>query len=399
MAAHTETKLEVGQFNVSQKLKGIMFSFIIIGLLTFVVGIVIDKDRTWQSFLTNFFFFTSLAMGGMFFTAIQFVTKAGWSATVRRIAESFTSFLPIAAVGAVLIVALGSHSLYEWLHADVVAKDLLLQKKQAYLNFPFWAIRTAIFFGIWLLFRKLIVGNSLKQDATGDEKLTHKNVALSIGFILLFALSYSLFSVDFLMSLHPHWFSTIFGVYCFAGLFQSTLSLITIVAIKFMDKGLVKGYITEEHLHDLGKFMFAFTVFYAYIAFSQFMLIWYANLPEETIFYAHRSHGGWMAISFSLLIFKFVVPFLMLLPRAAKRDKNHLVRVGVLILIMQWVDVYWLVYPNFNDGHVVFSFQEVGLFLGFLGLFIFAVTRFLSKNSIVAVKDPYMHEATHHHVL
>lgn len=392
-------KIEVGTFVVSQKLKGIMFSFILIGLLTLVVGYVVDKERIWQSFLTNFFYFTSLALGGMFFTAIQYVTKAGWSATIRRISESLSSFLPIAVVGAILIIALGSHSLYEWLHTDVVAKDAILKKKEAYLNMPFWVIRTAVFFGAWILFQKLIVGNSLKQDKTGDEGLTHKNVALSIGFLIVFALSYSLFSIDFVMSLHPHWFSTMFGVYTFAGLFQSTLSLITIIAIKLMDRGLVKNLITEEHLHDLGKFMFAFTVFYAYIAFSQFMLIWYANLPEETIFYAHRAHGGWMAISFSLLIFKFVVPFLLLLPRAAKRDKGHLVRVGCLILVMQWVDLYWLIYPNFNEGHVVFSYQEIGLFLGFLGLFIFSVTKFLSKNSIVAIKDPYMHESTHHHVL
>lgn len=400
MADHNQThKIEVGTFVINQKLKAIIFSFILIGLLTLVVGYIVDKERIWQSFLTNFFYFTSLALGGLFFTAIQYVTKAGWSATVRRIAESLSAFLPFAVVAALLIVVFGSHSLYEWLHADVVAKDLILQKKQAYLNMPFWVTRTAVFFAIWMVFQKLIVGNSLKQDSTGNEGLTHKNVVYSILFLLLFALSYSLFSVDFLMSINPHWFSTIFGVYCFAGLFQSTLSLITIIAIKLMDRGLVKNVITEEHLHDLGKFMFAFTVFYAYIAFSQFMLIWYANLPEETIFYAHRAQGGWMAISFSLLAFKFVVPFLMLLPRAAKRDKNHLVRVGVLILVMQWVDIYWLAYPNFNDGQVVFSYQEVGLFLGFLGVFIYAVTRFLSKNSIVAVKDPYLQESLHHHVL
>ncbi|MES2769770.1 MAG: molybdopterin oxidoreductase [Bdellovibrionota bacterium] len=392
-------KLEVGTYVVSQKLKGIMFSFILIGLLTLVVGYVVDKERIWQSFLTNFFYFTSLALGGLFFTAIQYVTKAGWSAGVRRVFESLTAFLPVALVAAIVIIAFGSHSLFEWLHTDVVNADPILKGKQGYLNMPFFAIRTVVFFAIWMLFQKLIVGNSLKQDKTGDESLTHKNVSLSVGFLILFALTYSLFSIDFVMSLHPHWFSTMFGVYTFAGLFQASLSLITIIVIKLMDKGLVKGFVTEEHLHDLGKFMFAFTVFYAYIAFSQFMLIWYANLPEETIFYAHRAHGGWMAVSFSLLIFKFVVPFLMLLPRGAKRDKGHLVRVGCLILIMQWVDIYWLVYPNFNEGHVVFSYQEVGLFLGFLGLFIFTVTKFLSKNSLVAIKDPYIHESNHHHVL
>lgn len=390
--------INVPEFQVTNKLKGLIFSFLVLGVLTLIVGYVVDKDRMWQAFLTNFFYFTSLALGGLFFTAIQYVTKAGWSATIRRLAESLTSFIPISVVGAILIVALGSHSLYEWLHADVVANDAILQKKVAYLNMPFWAIRTGIFFIIWVVFSKLIVGNSLKQDQTGDINLTHKNLGLSIGFLILFALSYSLFSVDFLMSLHPHWFSTIFGVYCFSGLFQSTLAFIIIMAIKLVEKGHLKEYVTDEHLHDLGKFLFAFTVFYAYIAFSQFMLIWYANLPEETIFYAHRAHGGWMAVSFSILIFKFIVPFFLLLPRAAKRDKGHLVRVSVLLLIMQWVDIYWLVYPNFNEGHVVFSFYEIGLFLGFLGVFLMCVTKFLSKNKVMAIKDPYLSESLHHHV-
>jgi hypothetical protein len=399
MADQHAHKIEVGTFVVNQKLKGIIFSFILIGLLTLVIGYVMDKERIWQSFLTNFFYFTSLALGGLFFTTIQYATKAGWSAAVRRIFESLASFLPYATVAAVLIIVFGAHHVFEWMNSDVVAKDVILQKKHAYLNLPFFATRTIVFFAGWMIFQKLIIGNSVKQDTTGNEGLTHKNVVYSILFLLFFAISYSLFSVDFIMSLHPHWYSTMFGVYTFAGLFQSSLSLITIIVIKLMDRGLVKGVITDEHLHDLGKFMFAFTIFYAYIAFSQFMLIWYANLPEETIFYAHRAQGGWMAVSYSILAFKFVVPFLMLLPRGAKRDKAHLTRVAVLLLIMQWVDIYWLVYPNFNEGEIVFSYQEVGLFLGFAGVFIYAITKFLSKNSVVAVKDPYMHESLHHHVL
>ncbi len=398
--AHTHvTEIKSEKLVVSNKLKGIIFSFLLIGALTLVIGFFTNKDRTWQAFLLSFFFFTSIALGGLFFTAIQYVTNAGWSATVRRIAESLSTFLPVAAIGAVLIVGLGAPYLFEWVHPDVVSADELLHKKEAYLNMPAWAIRTAIFFGLWFLFSKIIVGNSLKQDVTGAENLTTKNVRNSILFILFFAISYSLFSVDFVMSLQPHWFSTIFGIYCFAGLFQSALAFIIITVVKLLEKGYMKDVVNDEHLHELGTFMFAFTVFYAYIAFSQFMLIWYANLPEETIFYAARGHGVWMAISMSILIFKFVVPFLMLLPRAAKRDKGHLVRVGALIIFMQMVDVYWLMYPNFNEGQVAFGYQEVGLFLGFLGLFLTTMTRFLSKNNIVALKDPYAKEALTHQSL
>jgi hypothetical protein len=160
----------------------------------------------------------------------------------------------------------------------------------------------------------------------------------------------------------------------------------------------MKDAVNDNHLHDLGKFLFAFTVFYAYIAFSQFMLIWYANLPEETIFYANRGHGLWMVISMSLLVFKFIVPFLMLLPREAKRNKGHLVRVSALIIFMQVIDVFWLMYPNFNEGNLMIPYYEVGLFFGFTGLFLMTVTRFLSVNNIVAQKDPYIKESLNHHV-
>jgi len=389
---------DVGSLVISQKLKGIMFSFMTIGLIVFAVGLVTDKERIWQSFLLNFWSFMSISIGGLFFVAVQYASKAGWSTTVRRVAESFSAFLPYAFVAAVVFLAFGSHGMYEWLHHDVVVKDELLRHKVPYLNMTFWSIRVVLFFAIWIVFKKLIVGNSLKQDTSGDENLTIKNLKLSCGFLIVFALTYSLLSVDFLMSLAPHWFSTMFGVYCFSGLFQSTLAFIIIVTIKLMDTGLVKDYINVEHLHDLGKFLFAFTVFYAYIAFSQFMLIWYANLPEETVFWAARAQHGWMVVSYSLLVLKFAVPFLILLPRQAKRDPKTLMLVSILTIVMQWVDNYWLIYPNFNDGHVVFSYQEVGLFLGFFGLFIFSISRFLSQNKLVAVKDPYIQEAIHHHV-
>lgn len=201
------------------------------------------------------------------------------------------------------------------------------------------------------------------------------------------------------MSLQPHWFSTIFGVYCFAGLFQSAIAVISLITIYFLKKGRLQGFVDENHLHDLGKYLFAFTVFWAYIAFSQFMLMWYANLPEETIFYIPRMAEGWVGVSFVLMMFKFIVPFLALLSRKAKRNMNSLAVVCVLILVMQYVDIYWLAYPNFNEHKAVFSYQEVLIFLGFLGTFIFAVTKFLSKHSIIPMKDPRQHESTNHHVV
>lgn len=384
------------KLNLSAQGNAINMALVLVGAVTFAFGLVKDPARIWPAYLTAYFYFVSLALGGLFFTALQHATKAGWSTSIRRITEAFTAFLPVAFVGGLILLAGGTH-LYEWLRPDVVAADLILQKKAPYLNKTFFVIRLVVFFAVWMFFTQKIVGNSVKQDENGDESLTNNSLKWSVLFIMFFALSYSFFSVDLMMSLHAHWFSTMFGVYCFSGLFQSTLAFLAIMTVFLVKKGVLNDVVNENHIHDIGKFLFAFTVFYAYIGFSQFMLIWYANLPEETIFFVHRGHGMWMTISLSLLIFKFVVPFIALLPRGAKRNPNHLVAVSVLILIMQYVDNYWLVYPNFFEGHVVFSFWEVGVFLGFLGLFMATVRRFLSKNSALAHRDPRLHEALHHH--
>ena len=179
----------------------------------------------------------------------------------------------------------------------------------------------------------------------------------------------------------------------------SWVVIVLAIMIIFMKKSKwLSGYITEEHQHDVGKFLKGFTVFWAYIAFSQFMLIWYANIPEETEFYIIRSLGGWMPVSFALLIFRFVVPFLVLLPRGSKRNDTVLLGISILVLVMQYIDLYWLVYPNFFGGSPKFGFSEIGVFLGFAGLFLMTVVKFMSKNSLVAVKDPRIHEALKHHV-
>ena len=383
-----------GKFTASQTLKTVMAVAMFVGLLAFALALYQDKIRAWHSFLTSYMFFTDLALGGLFFTAIQHAANAGWSVTIRRYSEAMTSFLPVAAVGAIVLL-FGAHQLYVWLDPAEVAGDAVLLGKSSYLNLNFFVIRLIIFFALWLFFRQRMVGNSLKQDIDGDVKFTIRNNALAVIFLMVFAISYSLFTVDTLMSLQPHWYSTMWGVYNFAGLFQSSIATIVIIACCMYRSGLVRGYVTHEHLHDMGKFMKAFTIFYAYIGFSQFLLIWYANLPEETIFYLSRSSGGWMTVTISLFVFKFLAPFLLLLPRAAKRSPAHLTLVACLILFMQYIDINWMVYPAFSE-HFMISWQEIGTFLMFGGLFMWTTVSFLQKNSLVPVKDPRLDEALTH---
>jgi hypothetical protein len=333
----------------------------------------------------------------MFFVAIQSVAKAGWSSSIRRIAEGITSFIPVILAGG-LILLFGAKKLYVWTDPVLLETNHLVHSKAGYLNIPFLVVRLLIFSVGTMFFWNKIVGNSIKQDADGDHKYTISNTAWGVAYVLFFALSFTFFSFDLLMSLLPTWYSTIFGVYCFAGAFQSALAFLILVLLYLRQRGFVQGYYNDEHIHDVAKFLKGFTVFWAYIAFSQFMLIWYANIPEETEYFLLRAHGGWMIVSMALLIFKFIVPFILLLPRGNKRNPALLVAVCLLILVMQYVDVYWMVYPTFNDNHVVFGAYEIALVAGFVGILLLRMMSFYKKNGLVALKDPRMHEALSHHV-
>lgn len=393
-----QKRITPGPLPISSRLQTVCYALMFIGLVAFAVMLMKDKDRAWYSYLTAYFFFFILTIGGLFFTAVQHLTRAGWSVNVRRFCEALVAWMPAAAVGAIVLL-FGCHTLYEWFDKAKVASDELLLHKSGYLNPTFFILRTAGCFILWLLFAKKIIGYSTKQDQTGDDSLSDRAIPWSTGFLVFFAISFSFFGVDLIMSLEAHWFSTIFGVYLFGGLFQSTMAAIILLVMYCQRKGLLTGYVDENHMHDLGKFMFAFTVFWAYIAYSQYMLIWYANLPEETAFFIPRVTGAWTWESLALLTFRFIVPFLALLPRGAKRDPKMLGAISILILIMQYVDLHWLIYPNLNAQEVLLGLPEILIFAGFAGTYLFMVTRFLSKHPIVPLKDPRIHESLHHHVV
>ena len=378
------------------KLKSLFSIFIFIGLISFCAGLLIESKRAWHAFLTSSVFVLFISLGGVFFTAIQHVTKAGWSVNIRRLMEAFSSYLPIGFIFALALLFSGDH-LYSWFNKDTVSADPLLQHKSAYLNWTFFLIRLICFFSIWIFFSKKLNAFSLKQDKTGEPQISAQSIPYSVAFLLLFTLSFSFFCFDSLMSLEPHWFSTIFAVYNFSGLFQSFIAVLILVIIYFRRTGVLdKKLVNENHLHDLGKFLLGFVVFWAYIAFSQYMLIWYANLPEEAIYYLPRSTGSWKWVSLSLIVFKFIVPFLFLLPRWVKRDEGALVIASVLILVMQYVDLYWMVYPQLDQKHIVFGWVEIGTLLGFIGVFLFSLFHFFSRHPLVPLQDPRQKESSHH---
>jgi len=324
---------------------------------------------------------------------IQYATRAGWSVAVRRLAEAVAPnvFLPMAVLA--LPVLYGLHALYPWTDHDAVAADHLLHAKAPWLNVPFFLVRTAVYFAVWSVFAIWFHRKSTEQDRTGDPKLTKRMETGSTAALILFAFTVTFFAFDFLMSLTPHWYSTIFGVYFFAGCVLSFFALLTVIAFLVQRAGRLRRVISNDHYHDMGKLLFAFVVFWAYIGFSQYMLMWYANLPEETVWYAARQTGGWTAWTLLLLFGHFLAPFLVLMSRGIKRNRPLLVTGAVWMLLMQWADIYWMVMPASSPGVVPLSWMDVLTFLGVGGFFFAAVTHRLGAHALVPVKDPRLPES------
>lgn len=394
--AHGGTIKDPGTYD-AKGIRSICVVFALVGIGVFVAGLMVDPTRTWASFVLNHFYFMSLALGGIFFAVIQWLTGAMWSAPIRRIMEAIASYLPFSLI-TMAILYFGLTHLYSWSHPHVVQSDLVLQGRSGYMNPVFFMIRNLAGIAILALFTIKFIGNSLAQDTRrGAYILTKKNRALAPAFLILLGLLYTMMSWDQMMSLDPHWYSTMFGVYCFAGLFYAVLALITLLTLHLQSQGKLEGIVNDNHLHDMGKYMFAFTVFWAYIGFSQFMLIWYANLPEETVYFLARLHSSWFWISCFLVFGKFFLVFFLLLPRDAKRNHSLLRFVAVFMLVAQWIDMMWVVQPEFFADGPHFGWVEAGVTLGYLGVFGFFVFQFLARNTIVAIGDPRLEESVFHH--
>ncbi len=383
-----------GHFHLPRAARNLFIGLIAVGVLSFAGALLQDATRAWYNYLIGYFYWMSIALFGAFFTAIHHATGAQWSTSIRRLAEGMSSFLPVAA-GLLIVLFFGMHHLYEWTHTDIVLADPLLSGKAGYLNTGFFIIRSIVGMGIWVGFSWYFCKKSIAQDSTGAISITKQLIKASVIFLPLFALSYTMASFDDIMSVEPHFFSTIFGVYQFSSLFNSGITTLTIIVILLQKRGLIKDLVTEHHMHDLTKWMFAFTVFWAYIAFSQYMLIWYANLPEETFFFLKRQTNGWGCWGIALAFMKFIIPFFLLIGKWAKTKPNYILCVGALMLVASWVDLYWNVAPAFSE-HARLGWQEIGIFAGFVGAFGLTVSRFYARHPLVPVKDPYLVDGVNH---
>ena len=345
-------------------------------------------------------YFLTLSMGALFFLAIHKVGNAGWHIAVRRVPEAITSgYLPFGVIilGAVFFFM---GEVYEWVHIEP-GTDAIIDAKRGYLNQPFWIIRSVIFFGVWTLVAIYIRRQSLLQDQEGG--LTHfgREQKISAFFVVFFAISYSLFAVDWIKSLEPHWFSTIFFVYIFAGSMVSAMITIYLI-VNFLKQQGHMSYVNDAHLHDLGKYTFGFSIFWAYIWVAQYLLIWYSNIPEEGIYYVKRyrvedsAYLGYSFMFYANLFINFITPFLVLMSRNAKRKFATFLPLAVVVLYGHWHDLYLMIMPGAMGENPGIGLVEVGFFALFAGVFIFTVFNSLSKANLVPTKHPYLEESLNH---
>ncbi len=351
-----------------------------------------NPKQFFFSWLVSFLFFLSLSLGALFFVLIQYAAQGGWGIVVRRIGETIFAMLPVMAA-LFLPLLFGLHDLYEWSHADAAEHDALLRWKAPYLNVPFFLIRAALFFGIWSFIALLYYRGSRGQDATGDPGVSARLRRLAGPCIIVLALTQTFASIDWIMSLTPHWYSTMFGVYFFAGSFVGFIALLSVVAVAMRRAGLLDTVISAEHLHDIGKFLFAFSAFWAYIGFSQFFLMWYANLPEETIWYKVRIEGSWLWVSLLLMAGHFGVPFFYLMGRAVKRRGSTLAIGGAWLLAMHFLDIYWQVMPTLHPEGLRPSLLDVAALVTVGGCFVAAASWLMRRQALVPLRDPRLAES------
>ncbi|MFO7177737.1 MAG: quinol:cytochrome C oxidoreductase [Pseudomonadota bacterium] len=367
----------------------------VLGLGASVVLGMLENDgfrRFSYAYLTAYMWGLAIGLGALFWVTLQHLVNAKWSIVLRRVGEILAGTAPVLGVLALPIVIpafLGHDILYPWANHDRVHADHLLHHKAPYLNPTFFLIRFVVYFAFFTLLGRFFLKQSLAQDKSGGVEIAKRMQRVAGPAMILFGLALTFCAIDLLMSLEPSWFSTIFGVYYFASCVLAANSCLALAAMWLHKQGRLTRSITVEHLHDLGKMMFAFTVFWAYIGFSQFMLIWYANVPEETFWYKERFAGDWATVSTALLVLHFVVPFFGMLSRHVKRHKKALAFWAFWSLAVVYLDMYWLVMPAFGAEGLPFGPIEIGALVGIAGA-VMAAAAFGARKvkNLIPVKDP-----------
>jgi hypothetical protein len=394
---------------------------ILVGVVCVALGFVVNAERTFSNLLLMGYYFTCVCTAGAVFCAIQYAAQAGWSAAMIRIPQAFTKVLPIAAVILIAIIASGMFMTHQvtteegktvtqpYLFAQWATKGLTdpsspnydpdIAGKAGYLNFGFYYVRLIGFLLLYSLLGWMLVKYSENEDEFGGMSNYKKSFNVSCVLLVVFGVTFPLFSFDSIMSLEASWYSTMFGWYNLAAAWVSGLAAITLVMVYLKDKGHF-SWLNENHLHNMGLFMFAFSIFWTYVWFFQFLLYYYANIPEETAYFYRRWEPEFKPWFWLNIVINFAAPFLMLMARDYKRITKRIKWVAIIILLGHWLDYYMMIMPDTVGAKGRgFNFEEVGIFIGFAGLFWFLALNALSKfKSLVPKNHPFLEESLHHHI-
>ncbi|MGB0402770.1 MAG: quinol:cytochrome C oxidoreductase [Salibacteraceae bacterium] len=403
------------QFTFSNKAKRFTYILMGVGIASLIYGFVASMSggeeghhaggRLWSNLLINGFFFMGIAASATFFFSVNYAAESGWWVSIKRVLESIGSYMPVGAIVLFLVFIAGvlhQHHLWHWMDPAVMDPssehyDEIIAGKQGYLNPIFMAVRQLLIFGVWIWFWKRFRTRSLEEDLGFDRNRHFKNVRDSAIFLIVFGYPISTFVPwDWIMSIDTHWFSTLFGWYVFSGLWLSSMVVTTLMVVYLKKKGLMT-FVNESVIHDLGKWMFGVSFLWSYLFFSQFMLIWYSNIPEEITYFQVRFEE-YKYLYWAMFFVNFVFPMIALMDRSNKRNYGFLTVIGVIIFCGHWVDTYMMITPAIMKDHGHIGFFEVGLALGFLGLFLFVILNTLTKAPLAAKNHPFFEESVHHEI-
>ncbi len=400
------------EYKVSKKANITTILLIVIGLASLVVGLLTShghtSQRVWANLLVNGYFFFTISLASLFFVALQFIAEMAWGVTTQRIFQATMSFMPISAIVLLLVFIGGSmhwNHIYHWMAEGITDPssehyDAIIAGKSAYLNQPFFWGRTIVYFAVWMFFANWFVKKSRAEDqltvVPGEANpIYKKSIFMGVLFIAFFAYTSSSSAWDWLMSIDTHWFSTMYGWYSFSGMWVSSITFVLLLVIYLKSLGYLKE-VNDSHIHDLGKWMFAISMLWAYLWFSQFMLIWYSDIPEEVTYYIER-FNDYKLLYLGTFFVNFLLPFFVLMSRDAKKNAVFLIPVAVIIFVAHWIDVLVMVLPGTMHNHGSLGAIEIGMFLTFLGLFIMVTLRALTKAPLMPKNHPMYDESVHLH--
>jgi len=375
----------IGQWQRTSLLVGVA------GALLAILAFLLDRQQFLRSYLFAYLYWTGMALGCLAILLMHHVVGGKWGMLIRRLCEAGARTLPFMAL-LLLPIVFGIHVLYPWARPEAL-HDANIQSKAAYLNIPFFIARAVIYFAIWFLYTHLLSKWSDQQDRTGDERLIGKMRAVSAPGLVVITLTTTFAFIDWIMSLEPHWFSTIYGAMFMIGEMLESFAFVIALVIILSKISPLKEYITPQHMHDLGNMMFAFMVLWAYLSFSQFIIIWAGNLPDEIPWYLSRLRGGWGWVALTIVIFHFAVPFALLLFRGVKRQEDRLLRVCVLLIVIRLVDVYWITEPAFFGEHIRIHWVDFVTPLAVGGLWLAVFFWQLKSRPLLPLRDPRLQGA------